>query len=212
MEQTLKQPNTNMSLHQALSLQKQEESAAPAKEHYPSAYLTSILPGKKRKRYTAFQQSPSTEDMDNYDMETATAIRTSDMETLQRLHDEGQSFDQCNRSGETLLHLACRRSSIQVVRFLIHTALIKVDVQDDMGRTVLHDICWRSGKANTDLMMTLIQVVSPGILLAEDARGHSCFDFCRKEDWPLWIDFLEGCAPMLKRRAALVESINLTIG
>jgi hypothetical protein len=52
-------------------------------------------------------------------------------------------FDGRNRNGESLLHLACRRSTVDVVKFLIDEAQVNVFVTDLCGRTCLHDICWR---------------------------------------------------------------------
>jgi ankyrin repeat protein len=179
----------------------------------PSAYLRSVLPhasGKKKKRSIFFQCMPSQEDMDNYDMEKVQAIRSNDISTLRALLKKGKSFDACNRNGETLLHLACRRANLETVDFLVHEAYVKVDVQDDMGRTVLHDICWRA-TLNTEMMESMIKVVSPQFLLVEDVRGHSCFDYCRKEDWGKWISFIRGCSDGIKRRALLTEEIDFAL-
>ena len=52
-------------------------------------------------------------------------------------------FDGRNRNGESLLHLACRRSTVDVVQFLIHEAQVNMTMTDLYGRTCLHDICWR---------------------------------------------------------------------
>jgi len=179
----------------------------------PAAYIKSLLPelaGRKRKRSTASRTTPSQEMMDNYDNESVRAIRANDIDTLRKLLEEDKSFDACNRNGETLLHLACRRGDLDTVKFLIHEAGIQADVQDDMGRTILHDVCWRP-TPNTEMMETLIRAVSPELLVAEDVRGHTCFDYCRKVHWGEWLEFLHSCSPAIKRRAKLVQSITCAL-
>lgn len=182
----------------------------PIDNEKPSNFLRSILPesaGRKRKRSIAFRFNPSEQDMENYDMESVRAIRSNDIKTLRSLLDEGKSFDACNRNGETLLHLACRRGNLETVKFLILEANVRVDVRDDMGRTVLHDVCWRPSSPSTEMMDCLIRVVSPEFLLSEDVRGHTCFDYCRKTHWQEWNGFLRERSFLLRRRACLVQAI-----
>jgi ankyrin repeat protein len=183
----------------------------PAHENeMPSAFLRAMLPEvacRKRKRSIECRTPINQVDMDNYDMESVRAIRSNDITTLRALLEEGKSFDACNRSGETLLHLACRRGTIETVNFLVHEAHVKVDVQDDMGRTVLHDVCWRP-TPNTEMMESLMRVVSPELLLSEDVRGHSCLDYCRKNDWGEWVTFLRDCSHVIKRRYKLIQTVT----
>jgi ankyrin repeat protein len=183
----------------------------PAHAHEkPSVFLCSMLPEvacRNQKRNITFRAAPTQEEMENYDIESVRAIRANDITTLRALLEEGKSFDACNRSGETLLHLACRRGNIETVNFLVHEAHVKVDVQDDMGRTVLHDLCWRP-TPNTEMMESLLRVVSPELLLSEDVRGHSCFDYCRKNDWGEWVAFLSDCSHVIKRQSKLIQTVT----
>lgn len=169
----------------------------------PASVARSILSNlpfhRKRPRVRTL---PKQEEVDNYDMVKVRAIRSNDIGLLRSLLHDGHTMDACNRSGETLLHLACRRSNLETVHFLVHEARVKVDVQDDFGRTVLHDLCWRPHPC-PEMMECLLQVVSPDLLLTEDVRGHVCFDYCRKHDWPQWTDFLRKLATFLQRRALL---------
>jgi ankyrin repeat protein len=177
----------------------------------PSSYLRRMLPEgvacRQRNRGNAFRTTPHRDEMENYDNESVCAIRSNDITTLRALLEEGKSFDACNRNGETLLHLACRRGNNETVNFLVHEAHVKVDVEDNMGRTVLHDVCWRP-KPNTEMMASLIRVVSPELLLSEDGRGHSCFDYCRKHDWGEWVAFLSDCSHVIKRRSKLIQTVT----
>jgi hypothetical protein len=148
--------------------------------------------------------------MDEYDFETIRAIRSSDVATMRSLLSEGKSFDACNRNGETFLHLACRRSNLETINFLIDEARVRVDVRDLMGRTVLHDVCWRP-TPSLEILATVIRAVNPELLLVEDSRGHSCFDYCRKEHWEQWVQFLDDSADMLRRRSELAAMISLSV-
>ena len=62
-------------------------------------------------------------------------------------------------------------------------------VRDDMGRTPMHDACWSSCAPNHDIMKILIGA-APELLLSKDKRGHSPFDYARREYWPNWVAFL----------------------
>lgn len=148
--------------------------------------------------------------LENYNMEKVTAIRENNLEKLRSILDGGGCFDACNRNGETLLHLACRRGSIEIVKFLVEEATVKIEVQDDLGRSALHDICWRP-YPDFEMMELIMWKVSPAFLLAEDRRGHTCFDYCRERDWNKWTDFLQSHEGSIQRRATLYSKIlNVT--
>lgn len=144
--------------------------------------------------------------MENYDMEKVSAIRENDLEKLRSILDNGGNFNACNRNGETLLHLGCRRGNIDVVKFLVEEAQVEIEVRDDLGRSVLHDICWRP-LPDLDLMEFIMWKVSPVFLLAEDRRGHTCLDYCRKQDWGKWTGFLRVHTRSIQRRASLYSRI-----
>ncbi|CAB9519261.1 ANK [Seminavis robusta] len=126
---------------------------------------------------------------DIYDMELSRAVRMCDLDKMRELHNAGKSFDACNRFGESLLHMACRRGDARVVKFLIEEAKVQVDVTDDFGRTVLHDACW-TGSVHTDVMDVLITAVPPEFWVTEDKRGHTPFDYAPRKDWGPWLRYL----------------------
>ena len=51
-------------------------------------------------------------------------------------------MDACNRFGESVLHMACRRGSADMVSFFMADCALPVNISDDFGRTPLHDACW----------------------------------------------------------------------
>lgn len=179
-------------------------------EQQPSALLKTMLLNTgihKTKQIDRFATTGDIEElMENYDMEKVTAIRENNLEKLRSILDNGGCFDACNRNRESLLHLACRRANIDVVKFLVDEAHVKVEVQDDLGRSVLHDICWRP-LPDFELMEYIMRKVPPSFLLTEDRRGHTCFDYCRKLDWSKWTGFLRVHARSIQRRAALYSRI-----
>lgn len=126
---------------------------------------------------------------ETYDMLVSRAVRTCDLKLMRCLHEEGRSFDACNRFGESLIHMACRRGNVEMIKFLIYEAQVQVDVRDDFGRTILHDACWTS-KPNEDVMDLLMKVVPPEFWVTEDKRGHTPFDYVRREHWGNWLRYL----------------------
>lgn len=130
-------------------------------------------------------------------------VRSNDLEKLRALHEEGKNLDACNRVGESLLHLACRRGHVEIAEFLMNKAKVRCYLQDDFGRSILHDAIWRPSPS-IELMETILQVVSPEWLLVEDVRGHTPFDYARREHSATWYDFLKKKEEMLKRRLSLL--------
>jgi hypothetical protein len=47
-------------------------------------------------------------------------------------------MDACNRFGESVLHMACRRGATPMVAFLMADCGLQVNISDDFGRTPLH--------------------------------------------------------------------------
>ena len=124
-----------------------------------------------------------------YDQEVVNAIRSNDVESLQKLHAAGTNLQCGNRFGETLIHLACRRSTKRLVSFLLDEAGVSLRVRDDFGRTPLHDACWRA-EPDLDLLEMLIDR-EPELLMLSDKRGHTPLCYSRREHWDLLIPFLQ---------------------
>lgn len=174
-------------------------------EATPAATALALFPSKKRSlpgRRT--MSTPDEEQVAAYDHDIARAIRSNDLDLLRELLEEGRCFTGCNRNGETLMHLACRRSDWEIVEFMIQDAGVSTDCHDTMGRTCLHDACWRP-VPNFDLMHLLLRTASPLLLVEEDCRGHTCMDYVRKSDHAAWNSFLTKSSSLIQRRAKLVS-------
>ena len=147
---------------------------------------------------------PDDEECQAYN-EAVRFVRSNDLEQLQALHYQaGKNLDVRNRVGESLLMVSCRRGHVGIARFLLEDVGVRWDVRDDFGRTVLHDACWRPSPS-TELMDVLLKGVSPEWLLAPDVRGHTAFDYARREHAGVWYDFLKDHEEVLERRLSLVS-------
>jgi hypothetical protein len=76
----------------------------------------------------------SDENIKAYDFRKARAVRTGDIDTLREIHQQGSLMQCCNQYKESIVHTACRRGSVDVVRFLIKEAGVSLRVIDDYGR------------------------------------------------------------------------------
>ena len=123
-----------------------------------------------------------------YIQEAVDAVRSNDVDTLKQLAADGTNLQCGNRFGETLIHLACRRSHKDVVSFLIKEVGVSIKVRDDYGRTPMHDACWR---CTVDLeLMDLLLDSCPELLMLSDKRGHTPLDYARREHWDVLIPYL----------------------
>ena len=123
-----------------------------------------------------------------YDQKVVNAIRSNDVESLRKLHAGGTNLQCGNRFGETLIHLACRRSDKNLVSFLLDEAGVSLRVRDDFGRTPFHDACWRA-EPDLDLLDMLLDRV-PELLMLSDKRGHTPLCYSRREHWDKLVPFL----------------------
>ena len=138
--------------------------------------------------------------LEAYTTEKVNAVQTNDVNKLRSLLHSGETMQASNRFGESMLHTSCRRGFTSIVEFFIQEAKVNVRVRDDMGRTPMHDACWSSTPPNHEIMKLLI-CYAPELLLSKDKRGHSPFDYARREHWPNWVTFLN------EHRKLIVDSL-----
>jgi hypothetical protein len=146
---------------------------------------------------------PNEEDMDSYSMEVCRAVRTCNLEKLKELHEAGHNLDACNKFGESLIHMACRRGDLKIINYMIREAKVRVDVRDDFGRNILHDATW-TPSPNFAVMTELLKVVPPELWILEDKRGHTAFEYARKEHMDAWLNYLRKNEDLLVRKLAFV--------
>eukprot|EP00980_Cylindrotheca_fusiformis_P003984 scaffold874_cov126-Cylindrotheca_fusiformis.AAC.17 len=160
----------------------------------PSEYAVAIFESNGSSKDDAIelarskQVAPTPQMIEAYTMEISAAVREGDLETLKRLHSSGANLDCCSRFGQHVLHIACLRGHLEVVKFLIEEAEVSVSVVDDMGRSPFHDACW-SSSLNFEILK-LMMTIAPEVVLCPDRRGHTPLDYTRQRDWKEWMKFL----------------------
>jgi len=124
-----------------------------------------------------------------YTTDLVRAICDSDITTLRSIAEQPEStLECCNRFGESILHLACRRGLFEVVKYMVNEANVSIRMRDDFGRTPLHDACWNHEPV-WEIMDMLVRK-DPVLLFLADKRGFTPFQYARKEHWHLWREFL----------------------
>jgi hypothetical protein len=130
----------------------------------------------------------SDDELSSYANDVVTATRENDLETLRQIHESGRSLNCCNRFGESILHMACRRGYTEIVKFMLYEANVSVRIKDDCGRTPFHDACWNR---NTNFeILDMLMKEDPLLFLVSDNRGSTAFEYARQEHWPVWRKFL----------------------
>ena len=138
----------------------------------------------------------------------------SDLEKIKSLSGKGRSLAACNKFCESVVHMACRRSEMHVVEYILDGSCGKDDniwFVDDFGRTPLHDACWRP-QPRFDIV-TLLLDKDLDLLRAEDVRGSTPLSYVREEHWLAWCAYFfhqkekywvarEGSPAYLERKAA----------
>lgn len=132
------------------------------------------------------------------------AVRRRDLKTLHAIaaKDSTTTMNACNRFGESILHLACRKGSADVLHLLAAPVAqggcaCSLLVRDDYGRTILHDACW-TVTPNWTLIQLLLKT-APVLWRVADVRGHLALQYVPKSVWPKWILFLQKNKPILQR-------------
>jgi hypothetical protein len=140
------------------------------------------------------------------------AIRENDLVQAKKLYeDKTLTCNACNRFGESILHMACRRGHLEMVDFLINTVgLSIINIKDDYHRTPLHDAFWSSSVQKYDIVDMLLshspEVVE--LLFCKDKRGFTPLDSARKQDYSQWYQLLQDRKSSL--RSSTISSTTIT--
>lgn len=135
-----------------------------------------------------FFDSISEEEMSSYTTAVATAVRGNNVEEIQRLQqDSGLSLNCCNRFGESLLHIACRRGFVDMAKLILDQPGVSVRLSDDCGRNPLHDLCWNP-TPQLEICKWLLER-EPILFFLRDKRNFTPLDYARQEHWQIWKTF-----------------------
>ena len=93
----------------------------------------------------------------------------------------------CNRFSESIVHMACRRASVEMVDFILKNGG-NINIVDDYGRTPLHDACWRM-TPQFDIV-TLLLDQNLDLLNLTDVRGAHALKYVAEDQWLLWCVYL----------------------
>eukprot|EP00547_Thalassionema_nitzschioides_P010940 CAMPEP_0194262808 /NCGR_PEP_ID=MMETSP0158-20130606/46730_1 /TAXON_ID=33649 /ORGANISM="Thalassionema nitzschioides, Strain L26-B" /LENGTH=548 /DNA_ID=CAMNT_0039002969 /DNA_START=17 /DNA_END=1663 /DNA_ORIENTATION=+ len=129
-----------------------------------------------------------------YGMDAINAINCQNIETLRRWHQKGRPLETSNEVGKSLIHLACKRGSLDVVKFLVQEACVSLWVHDKKGRTPFHLLCHSAGLTVFQLF-EFIMKQDIDLLYVTDERGLMPLDNVPCEMWHEWILFLESLNP-----------------
>lgn len=167
----------------------------PAKTH-PEDFLHEIL---RERGYstqmvsvkdTAFFRTPEPDQVAAYDKVILSAVLDEDEAALERLRAAGRRMDACNRFGDSVLHMACRRGRARALRYFLRVCGPQgVVLSDDFGRTVMHDACW-TATPRFDVASAVLDV-DTRLLRMLDSRGSSPLQYVPQDQWPLWCAFFE---------------------
>ena len=146
-------------------------------------YSTDMMPAMS----SPYRQQPTRKQMEDYDSELVKAVRSSDLDKIRSLRNVGRSMTACNRFGESIVHMACRRADFDVVDFLLENTGGVWGV-DDYGRTPLHDACWRA-EPRFDIVTCLLDK-NLHLLRVLDVRGANPLNYVREEHWTQWCAYL----------------------
>ena len=200
-----KRPAPTSSTAAAAAAAKKKHSSAP-QESFPVLYLRTLFSkspagqASLQQTFQKVQHSPAC--LEAYNLASVQAVRAGNVEELRQLWKQQgpESMNACNRFGESLVHMACRRGNIPVLRFLLEEAKVSLDrVVDDFGRLPLHDACW-TGTPQLDLVDLLLDHVRIETLMQPDVRGFTPFQYARRDHWDTWVEYLKTKAPLILQK------------
>ena len=115
----------------------------------PDDHLKSILEGFSAASFPSetwhdYFLKMTDEHVEAHTTEVEQAIRNRDYTKMRDMLRQGHTLQTCNKHGESIVHIACRRGTLELVQFLIQEAGLTTQIRDDMGRTPLHDACCKS--------------------------------------------------------------------
>ena len=136
---------------------------------------------------SAYFNDPTELQIASYGRKMQVAVRKGDVTALEKLLKCGLSPNACNRFGESILFLACRRGKTEILQALIE-ARAAIQICDDHGRNLLHASCWAINPP-FEIVKILLEYDS-SMLFMMDTRGLTPLSYINIEDWGKWNDWL----------------------
>jgi len=136
------------------------------------------------------------------------ALRTNDYNNFEGMEIE-QLWRQRNSFGESLMHIVCR-SGLASSEFLIEQVKVPLNVRDKFGRSPLHNACLA---AIPDFKaVALILKTAPKLVLFEDNKGRTPFDYISARNRSKWSRFLSEDGILTQLQAALEKETKKQSG
>ena len=149
-----------------------------------NGFLTAVEPFSREEMsyFEPYQES-------HMPRELVRMVTENDVSSIDLLHQTSPHFLRLkNLFGESLLHLACRWGLTDMVRYLVDTANLPLNVRNSWGRTPLHEACM-SIHPNFEVIELILER-APELILFLDNRGHNAFTCIREVHWEAYIQFL----------------------
>lgn len=118
---------------------------------------------------------------------TKAMYQPNNTKVLEALLDCGVSPNACNKFGESIVHLVCRRGHCKLLEMLMDTGCT-IKVSDDYGRTPLHDACWQA-RPNFEVVKLMFQT-DKHLVRMRDIRGSTPLYYVKEENFAKWNEFL----------------------
>ncbi|CAJ1933880.1 unnamed protein product [Cylindrotheca closterium] len=139
------------------------------------------------------------ENFEAYGREIADAARKGDIEGVKKHVDSGKTLQCCNKFKESILHLVCRRGHEDILQFMLEETDVSACIQDDLGRTPLHELAWTS-IPNFSMVKMILQK-SPDLLYLKDNRQFTPLHYVGKNNVDAWCEFLDANRDLLPPRS-----------
>jgi len=172
----------------------------PTEYHFRS-YNKNVISAVQSQNLHQMRQILSAQTM-NKDIPLSSSSTSSQHQT--NIDVNNRVFDCCNRFGEGILHMACRKGLYNSVEFLLHEAKVTLRCKDDFGRTPMHDAFW-SSQPLLEIVQLLVKH-DPDLLLISDSRGSSPLAYAPKDQWPVWCEFLQNNRDLIMPRELISVS------
>eukprot|EP00526_Cylindrotheca_closterium_P016431 CAMPEP_0113626892 /NCGR_PEP_ID=MMETSP0017_2-20120614/13917_1 /TAXON_ID=2856 /ORGANISM="Cylindrotheca closterium" /LENGTH=324 /DNA_ID=CAMNT_0000537107 /DNA_START=312 /DNA_END=1286 /DNA_ORIENTATION=- /assembly_acc=CAM_ASM_000147 len=182
-----------------------KSKTATTKDTKPFSFLKEILkqdgisyPSVSEEATKSLLLEMKHENYEAYGREIADAARNGNIEGVKSHIDSGKTLQCCNKFQESILHLVCRRGHEDILKLMLEETDVSVCIQDDLGRTPLHELAWTS--IPNFAMVKLILQKSPDLLYVKDNRQFTPLHYVGKNNWDAWCEFLGANRDLLATR------------